>query len=150
MTISSPMFLHYSTLSLVVLRAFLVYCCTKRSPSGSKRVQTKLLPKWVHLGELLVLYHILNLPIFVAHSLSWYYSFPFLIGIVVSAVMFSVVESSVNTVIVCFAEGPAEFEQNHPELSEDMRDGWRKVYPNECGFWCNSWAQRCLFLSLST
>eukprot|EP00956_Cyclotella_meneghiniana_P028355 scaffold65591_cov47-Cyclotella_meneghiniana.AAC.1 len=62
------------------------------------------------------------------------FGFPFLIGIVVSAVMFSVVESSVNTVIVCFAEGPAEFEQNHPELSEDMRDGWRKVYPNECGF----------------
>ena len=52
----------------------------------------------------------------------------------VSAVMFSVVDSSVNTVIVCFAEGPAEFETNHPELSEEMREGWRKVYPEECGF----------------
>lgn len=62
------------------------------------------------------------------------FGFPFLIGIVVSAVMFSVVDSSVNTVIVCFAEGPQEFDQNHPELSEDMRDGWRKVYPEECGF----------------
>lgn len=62
------------------------------------------------------------------------FGFPFLIGIVVSAVMFSVVDSSVNTVIVCFAEGPAEFETNHPELSEEMREGWRKVYPEECGF----------------
>lgn len=62
------------------------------------------------------------------------FSFPFLIGIVVSAVMFSVVDSSVNTVIVCFAEGPAEFEENHPELSSQMREAWRKVYPAECGF----------------
>ncbi|KAL3789049.1 hypothetical protein ACHAWO_004606 [Cyclotella atomus] len=62
------------------------------------------------------------------------FGFPFLIGLVVSAVTFSVVDSSVNTVIVCFAEGPAEFDQNHPDLSEDMREGWRKVYPEECGF----------------
>eukprot|EP00804_Cyclotella_cryptica_P027864 CCRYP_003782-RB/>CCRYP_003782-RB protein AED:0.24 eAED:0.24 QI:507/1/1/1/0.8/0.66/6/419/513 len=62
------------------------------------------------------------------------FGFPFLIGIVVSAVMFSVVDSSVNTVIVCFAEGPAEFEENHPELSSQMREAWRKVYPAECGF----------------
>jgi hypothetical protein len=48
--------------------------------------------------------------------------------------MFSIVDSSVNTVIVCFAEAPAEFEANHPELSMEMRDGWRKVYPEECGF----------------
>ncbi|KAL3775287.1 hypothetical protein ACHAWO_013093 [Cyclotella atomus] len=62
------------------------------------------------------------------------FGFPFLIGIVVSAVMFSVVDSSVNTVIVCFAEGPAEFEANHPELSAEMHEGWRKVYPDQCGF----------------
>ncbi|KAL3789048.1 hypothetical protein ACHAWO_004605 [Cyclotella atomus] len=60
--------------------------------------------------------------------------FPFLVGVVVSAVMFSIVDSSVNTVIVCFAEGPAEFEANHPQLSMEMREGWRQVYPEECGF----------------
>eukprot|EP00956_Cyclotella_meneghiniana_P033375 scaffold95438_cov78-Cyclotella_meneghiniana.AAC.3 len=60
--------------------------------------------------------------------------FPFVVGIVISAVMFSVIDSSVNTVIVCFAEGPAEFEQNHPDLSLEMHEGWRKVYPEECGF----------------
>ena len=57
-----------------------------------------------------------------------------MVGVVISAVMFSVVDSSVNTAIVCFAEGPAEFEENHPDLSAEMREGWRKVYPEECGF----------------
>ena len=55
-------------------------------------------------------------------------------GLVVSATTLSVVDSSVNTVLVCFAEAPAEFEENHPEHSAEMRSAWRKVYPAECGF----------------
>jgi uncharacterized membrane protein len=58
----------------------------------------------------------------------------FLIGIVISSIMLSVVDSSVNTVLVSFAEAPDEFEQNHPKLSGEMRDAWRLVYPSECGF----------------
>jgi len=58
----------------------------------------------------------------------------FLIGIVISVTTLSVVDSSVNTVLVCFAEAPAEFEENHPELSSQMRSAWREVYPAECGF----------------
>ena len=61
-------------------------------------------------------------------------SFSFLIGLVISAVLLSVVDSSVNTVLVSFAEAPAEFEQNHPQLSSEMREAWRLVYPAECGF----------------
>ena len=53
---------------------------------------------------------------------------------VIAAITLSVVDSSVNTVLVAFAEAPAEFEQNHPELSSAMRDAWREVYPAECGF----------------
>ena len=60
--------------------------------------------------------------------------FSFLIGIVISAILLSVVDSSVNTVFVSFAEAPSEFEENHPQLSSEMRDAWRKVYPAECGF----------------
>merc|ERR1712127_472085 len=41
----------------------------------------------------------------------------FLVGFVFSSVLMSVIGSAVNTVIVCFAEAPAEFEQNHPMLS---------------------------------
>lgn len=62
------------------------------------------------------------------------FGFTFLVGLVIAAITLSVVDSAVNTVLVAFAEGPAEFEQNHPELSEEMREGWRKVYPDECGF----------------
>lgn len=63
-----------------------------------------------------------------------YNSFSFLIGLVISAILLSVVDSSVNTVLVSFAEAPAEFEENHPQLSSEMRDAWRLVYPAECGF----------------
>jgi len=62
------------------------------------------------------------------------FGFTFLVGLVIAAIMLSIVDSAVNTVLVAFAEGPAEFDQNHPELSEEMREGWRKVYPEECGF----------------
>jgi hypothetical protein len=56
-------------------------------------------------------------------------NFPFLIGIVVSAVIFSVVDSSVTTVIVCLAEGEAEFDANHSKLYDEIHKGLRKVYP---------------------
>jgi len=46
----------------------------------------------------------------------------------------SVVGSAVNTVIVCFAEAPNEFQRNHPELSEEMRATWRQAWPVECGY----------------
>ncbi len=58
----------------------------------------------------------------------------FLIGLVITSIMLSVVDSSVNTVLVSFAEAPREFELNHPTLSGEMRDAWRLVYPAECGF----------------
>ena len=54
-------------------------------------------------------------------------SFSFLVGLVVSAILLSVVDSSVDTVLVSFAEAPSEFEENHPELSSEMRAAWREV-----------------------
>lgn len=48
---------------------------------------------------------------------------------VVSSVLFGVISSSVNAVIVLFATSPVDFEQNHPELSEEMRTAWREVWP---------------------
>jgi len=53
----------------------------------------------------------------------------FLIGVLISNVVFFVVESAVRTVIVCFAESPAEFQEHHPELSEVMQAGWNEAYP---------------------
>jgi len=56
----------------------------------------------------------------------------FIIGLVLSSILLSTVGSAVNAVIVCFAEGPAEFEANHPELSRKMRETWLQFYP-DCG-----------------
>eukprot|EP00571_Detonula_confervacea_P012360 CAMPEP_0172303330 /NCGR_PEP_ID=MMETSP1058-20130122/4866_1 /TAXON_ID=83371 /ORGANISM="Detonula confervacea, Strain CCMP 353" /LENGTH=494 /DNA_ID=CAMNT_0013014089 /DNA_START=17 /DNA_END=1501 /DNA_ORIENTATION=- len=56
----------------------------------------------------------------------------FVAGLVLSSILFSTIASAVNTVIVCFAEGPAEFEANHPELSTKMRETWLEFFP-DCG-----------------
>jgi len=50
-----------------------------------------------------------------------------------SSILLGVIGSSVDTVIVCFAEAPAEFQANHPELSEKMRRTWREAYPVASG-----------------
>jgi hypothetical protein len=53
----------------------------------------------------------------------------FVVGYVISSTLLSVVGSAVNTVIVCFAESPAEFEQNHQVLSAEMRSSWVAAWP---------------------
>jgi hypothetical protein len=52
-----------------------------------------------------------------------------IIGIVMSSVLFGLIHSSVNTVLVCFASEPVDFQTNHPELSDEMRESWREVWP---------------------
>jgi len=59
----------------------------------------------------------------------FFISIGFLVGLVICSVLMSVVGSGVNTVIVLYAEAPAEFQQNYPELSNQMREAWQKVYP---------------------
>ena len=57
----------------------------------------------------------------------------FFIGLFISNVTLFVVESAVRTVIVCFAESPAEFDEHHPVLSENMKAGWAEAYPTVVG-----------------
>jgi hypothetical protein len=52
-----------------------------------------------------------------------------LVGILLSSILFAVVGSAVNTVIVCYAEAPAEFQMNHPQLAADMRSAWVQAWP---------------------
>jgi len=59
------------------------------------------------------------------------FSIGFIFGAFGSSIAFNTVESAVNTVIVCYADAPAEFQSNHPELSNEMRATWLQVYPNE-------------------
>lgn len=53
----------------------------------------------------------------------------FVIGLVICSVALSTIGSGVNAVIVLFAEAPAEFQRNHPQLSERMRSAWSLVFP---------------------
>ena len=53
----------------------------------------------------------------------------FVVGLVITSVLMSTIGSGVNAVIVLFADAPAEFQQNHPSLSERMRRVWSEVYP---------------------
>jgi len=53
----------------------------------------------------------------------------FVVGLVLCSILMSVIASSVNSTIVLFAEGPAEFEKNHPELSAEMREAWQSAHP---------------------
>ena len=55
----------------------------------------------------------------------------FIIGAVLTSTLLTLVSSAVNTVIVCYAEGPREFEQNHPKLSGEMRAAWSQAWPTE-------------------
>ena len=46
-------------------------------------------------------------------------------GFVLSnALLVGLIDSAMNTVLVCFAAGPIEFQKNHPRLSQEMRDAW--------------------------
>lgn len=55
----------------------------------------------------------------------------FLVGLLLTSILLGLVSSSVNTVIVCYAEDPASFERNHNELSIRMSGVWRNTFPNE-------------------
>jgi len=54
----------------------------------------------------------------------------FFIGLIFSSILMSVVGSAVDTVIVCYAESPQEFEANHPALSGEMRSAWMQAWPD--------------------
>ena len=53
----------------------------------------------------------------------------FIIGLAICSILLSVVASGVNTVIVMFADAPAELQTNYPEISQKMREVWGQTYP---------------------
>lgn len=65
----------------------------------------------------------------VGHAAGGGFLIGFLTGYLFASVLLSIVGSAVNTVIVLFAEAPAEFERNHQRLSEDMRASWTQAWP---------------------
>lgn len=67
-------------------------------------------------------------------TLSLAFVIGFIVGYGMCTTLFSVVSSAVNTVIVCYAEAPNEFQANHPELSNNMRAAWRQAWPSEFNY----------------
>lgn len=65
----------------------------------------------------------------VGHPVLVSFGLGFAVGLVTSNVLFGTVTSAVNSVIVCFAASPVDFEHNHPALSRSMRSAWREVWP---------------------
>ena len=63
------------------------------------------------------------------HSAGPAFFIGFFTGFLFSTIIMSVVGSAVNTVIVCYAEDPAAFQMNHPELSSAMRSAWVQAWP---------------------
>lgn len=53
----------------------------------------------------------------------------FVLGIGVAITPLSVVDSSIATIFVCFAEDPAAFRQSHPDLYEPLVREWHNLYP---------------------
>jgi H+/Cl- antiporter ClcA len=53
----------------------------------------------------------------------------FVVGLLITSILMSTIGSGVNAVIVLFAEAPAEFQRNYPDLSGKMREIWNQVYP---------------------
>ena len=48
-----------------------------------------------------------------------------MVGYVLSNILLlGIVGSAVNTVLVCFAADPFEFDKQHPRLSREMREVW--------------------------
>jgi hypothetical protein len=53
----------------------------------------------------------------------------FIVGLMICSIVMSTIGSAVNAIIVLFAEAPADFQQNYPELSNKMRSTWSDIYP---------------------
>jgi Plasma-membrane choline transporter len=53
----------------------------------------------------------------------------FVIGLVICSIALSTIASAVNAIIVLFAEAPADFARNYPELSRKMTQIWSEIYP---------------------
>ncbi|KDO30254.1 hypothetical protein SPRG_19805 [Saprolegnia parasitica CBS 223.65] len=51
-------------------------------------------------------------------------------GIGISIIPFSVIDSAVATIFVCFAEDPAALQTSHPEHFNELMTEWHRMYPD--------------------
>jgi hypothetical protein len=51
-------------------------------------------------------------------------------GVMMSSLVFGVLVSAVDSIIVLFAEAPRELKENHPALAQEMEDTWAQAWPD--------------------
>ena len=56
--------------------------------------------------------------------------FSFFMGLMMSSMTFGVLVSAVDSIIVLYAEAPAEFKDNHPALCQELEDTWTQAWPD--------------------
>lgn len=88
--------------------------------SGCTGIFGLLLEHYLHIGEGITSFH---RPMVAAFAIG------LVIGFVLSNILMGTVSSALNTVLVCYAAGPAEFQKNNPDLSTKMRQSWKEVWP---------------------
>ena len=73
--------------------------------------------------------HFIELCTFCYNDILYRFRIGITTGFVGSRIFMSVVASTVNAVIVCFAEDPQQLAQNYPQLSRDMNEAWEVFKP---------------------
>ena len=53
----------------------------------------------------------------------------YLLGLVLSNVLFGVLDGAVGAVLIFFVDSPAEFHRHHPALSHELQDAWQEAWP---------------------
>ena len=56
--------------------------------------------------------------------------FGFFMGLFMSSIIFGVLVSAVDSIIVLWAEAPADFKVNQPALCQEMEDAWMQAWPD--------------------
>jgi hypothetical protein len=54
----------------------------------------------------------------------------FFFALILASNIFGILGSAVESIIVLYAEAPAELEVNHPELAMDMKNTWHAAWPD--------------------
>lgn len=58
----------------------------------------------------------------------------FIVGVVQSNILFCVITSTVDTIMICFAGSPDEFETRNPLKCLEFRSAWKEVWPGTIDF----------------
>ena len=123
-------------------------CSSKSEPFGITRIGRGYRNRWFHvslgvgflaehifvfggsvLAHFILFFLLLLMMMTTCAPTNIIHSIGLIVGFVFCSILMSVVGSAVNTVIVCYAESPAEFQQNHPQLSTEMRTAWMQAWP---------------------